>query len=685
MKSKIFAVLLSTTLLSNLTVSSVYAGSHTSDKVIGQTTALIPEAGLATSELKDGESANTNFPFASFKALATVGEVDAKSGLALTGYPDGNAAFLKDNNTIRLIYQSESYATMGSAPNPETCPWEMLNGVTFTGSHIHTIDYDRTDFAEFMNNSKAAASMVKGSGKLFNKIYNGFGELVSAPSHDPAQLAGKWGNQTRPDGTLVQFKPDFRLSKANYFFQSFCGAWYEQANKYGEGLGFADDVWLTAEEWEIGSMFPAGKYDSAATLGLASVVVDIKNETAYTVPALGQTGYEKLMPINSGHKDYVVIVAAGYNHGQEPAPNRIYVGIKNRAADGSTIDYAKVNERDAFLARNGLLYGKIYGLALTPETFAKLGLEVKLNAKMVDDYMKDIKAPNRFDGRFYPTSYQWGGFDKPVAVQDTEMMLWEKEEEQPKGYAFFNGDTKTEHPAADPSGRARYFQNMTDEGGLLAFDLGNLQQALASANGELPSYLDVSVKRSVAAVDGALTLKLGGEGKTKDGDASIHMEKNVAKMVAPDGLYWAKTADGDYLIVDEDSGNDFGERKYVLTVDEEMNVVDAHLLALAGGKHSSRYQSGVSALGGAFTKAGSTEFSGSWPVTALIAKKSDGSFYSMDELNGTARQAIRGKIGTAGQTYIGVVQARPESSGAVAKNGSDAGGQIFMFTMNPSK
>lgn len=60
-----------------------------------------------------------------------------------------------------------------------------------------------------------------------------------------------------------------------------------------------------------------------------------------------------------------------------------------------------------------------------------------------------------------------------------------------------------------------------------------------------------------------------------------------------------------------------------------MNVSSGHLLAIAGGKHSARYQAGVSALGGAFTKAGTTEFSSSWPVTSLIATKDDGSFYTM--------------------------------------------------------
>lgn len=666
------ATLLTTTAL------SAFADSHGAE-TIGQTTALIAEAGLATGELKDGASANTNFPFASFKALATVGEVDAETGKALTGYPDGQAAWLADNDTVRVAYQSESYATMGSAPKPETYPWVMANGVSFTGSHIHTIDFDRAAFAGFMGNDDAAATMVKGSGHLFDTVYNAFGEVVAKPTFDPSDLAGKWGNQTRPDGTLIPFAADFRLSEADYFFQSFCGAWYEQANKYGDGMGFADDIWLAAEEWAIGRMFPAGGADANATMGLAAIAVDIANGTAYTVPALGQTGYEKMMPINSGHKDYVVVVTSGYNHDQEPSPLKVYVGMKDRLPDGSMIDYATANERDSFLARNGLLFGKLYGMAVSTETAASLVAEPNPAAKMIEEYISNRDAPATFAANFVPTSYQWGGWDKPVAVQDTEMMLWEAEEEQPEGHIYFNGDSKVEHVAADPSGAPRYFANMTQNGGLLSIDFGAFE-----FDGEgLPGLLPANVTRTVGAWDGALTLEIGDEGKVKDGDASIHAEAGVAKMVAPDGLYWAKTADGDYLIVDEDSGNDFGERKYVLSLDGDLNVSAGHLLALAGGKYSARYEAGVSALGGAFTKPGTAEFSGSWPVTALIAQKDDGSFYSMEELAGTGRQDIRGTIPTAEQTYIGVVQARPESSGAVEANGSDAGGQIFMFTMNP--
>ena len=163
MKNFIFTALLSTTILSSSLTFTAIASGHGSQKVIGQTHALIAEAGLpiisdansSNNNLKDGESANTNFPFANFKAIATVGEIDAISGLALTGYPDGQAAWLSDDDTVRVVYQSESYATMGKAPKPETYPWQMVNGVTFTGSHIHTIDYDRTKFADFMNNNNS--------------------------------------------------------------------------------------------------------------------------------------------------------------------------------------------------------------------------------------------------------------------------------------------------------------------------------------------------------------------------------------------------------------------------------------------------------------------------------------------------------------------------------------------------
>lgn len=57
----------------------------------------------------------------------------------------------------------------------------------------------------------------------------------------------------------------------------------------------------------------------------------------------------------------------------------------------------------------------------------------------------------------------------------------------------------------------------------------------------------------------------------------------------------------------------------------------------------------------------------------------------MDELQGTARRDIRAKTPIAEQTFIGMAQAVGESSGQVETSESDAGGQLFMVTMNPKK
>jgi hypothetical protein len=686
-------------------------------KTIGEVTALIPEASTANdpNELMDGKSGDIDFPYASFKAIATVGEVDPKTKKALTGWPDGNGAWLKDNDTVRVAYQSESYATMSN----ETYGWEMESGVTFTGSHIHTIDYDRTKFADFLNNESAASEMLVGSGHLFDRVFNVFGEEVTAKTNDKTDLAGKWGNQTNPDGTLVEFKPSMQLSEGDFFFHSFCGSFYEVKEKYGADIGFADDVWLTGEEWNIGSsMFddpdgsgPLRGFDVAnGTMGLASMVVDVKNEIAYTAPALGQAGYEKLVPINPGHKDYVVVVAAGYNHDINPAPLKIYIGHKGLDADGNTVDQdsSAVSERDKFLARNGLLYGQLYGMAANSSTYSELGItNVNADSKMLDSYLQNASAPDTFSARFYPTMYRWDGFDSPEAVKDTEVFRWAKDgdvvagtaetNEQPAGHIFFNSDTKVEHASVDPdTSRFRYIQNHTASGAVLGIEFTNIVNELTSNdadNNKLPDYLSADVTRIIAAVNGSLTLDVGDKGvghadpngNPNEATAEQHIETKTQKMVAPDGLTWVKSSDADVLIVDEDSGNDYGERKYALVINPDTLAVEpdgiGYFLAQAGGTKNPRAAAGVSTYGGTYEAPRGSEFSGSFDVTALVARKADGSFYSQEELAGNGHQVIEQSRPLADHVFIGVVQQGGESAGAVEATKADYGGQIVMFNM----
>jgi Ca2+-binding RTX toxin-like protein len=689
----------------------------TTIKNIGEVVALVAEASTANepSELLDGKSGDTAFPYAKFKALATVGEVDPLTKMALTGWPDGNAAWLKDDATIRLVYQSESYATNSN----ETYGWLMESGVKFTGSHIHYIDYDRAKFASFLDNEAAASTMFKASGHLFDRVYNVFGKEVTKKTTDKLDLAGKWGNQTNPDGTIVEFLPAKQLTQGDFFFHSFCGAWYEPANKYGAGIGFKDDIWLMGEEWNIGdSMFadpdgagPLKGFNVANdTMGLASMVVDIKNEVAYTAPALGQHGYEKLMPMNSGHKDYVVIVASGYNHDINPAPLKVYVGRKGLDAAGNQINFdnPSLNERDRFLGANGLLYGQLYGMAANAATYAQLGItNVNADDKMLDAYLKNAAAPDDFSVRFYATDYRWNGFDTPEAVKDTEVFRWAQDgdsvggvteaNKQPAGYTFFNSDTKVEHPGADPDGsKFRFIQNHTATGAILGVEFTSMVADLTRDldGNKLPDYLSADFTRILPAVNGSLTLDVGGKGvghfdakgNPNGATAEKHIEGNTNKAVSPDGLLWVKSSDADVLIIDEDSGNDYGERKFALVLNEDTLAIEpdrtGYFLAQAGGNKNPRALAGVSTYGGTFETKSGSEFSGSWNVTALVATKADGSFYTQEELEGNGVQIVEQSRPLSEHVFIGAVQHGGESGGALKATKADYGGQLFMFSID---
>jgi hypothetical protein len=440
-------------------------------------------------------------------------------------------------------------------------------------------------------------------------------------------------------------------------------------------------------------------------MGLASMVVDVANETAYTVPVLGQGGYEKILPINSGSEDYVVMVLAGYNLEVEPAPLKIYIGKKGVDASGNALS-ENASDRDSFLGRNGLLYGQVYGMAATDETFGNLGIEeVDADIKMLDAYAVDADAPDTFNVRYYATSYQWDGFDTPEAAADTEVFKWEQDgdegeaNEQPDGFTYFNGDSKVEHPAVDPDPtKHRYVQNLTVPSAQLGIEFTDIVNELANndldGNG-LPDYLSAEVTRILAGVDGELTLETNGKGLGHQSDDlnpdgtlthATHLEAGEARMNQPDGLQWIKTADGDYLIVDEDSGNDAGERKFILPIDAEtLQLTEegkGYFLAAAGGSDNPRGLAEVAAIPGTFRNAGSSEFSGTWNVTHLVAKKEDGSFYTQEEIAGMGAEEISQQYTLAEQTLLGVVQHSGESLGIVADRNADQGGQIFLFNVD---
>lgn len=169
---------------------------------VGSNTALLPEASDAAAVgaiVQDGMSGDTDFPFMDMKVLLSAGERSVcpeSYGYKLTGVPDGMGAYLIDDDTVRVVYQSESYGPLRyeSFPAP-------MNGGSFTmgGSRVQYVDYDRRMMADFLSNDHAAAEMVVGVGTMIEHAINLKGERIGPRSAEgPTTVGAHYGNT---DGT----------------------------------------------------------------------------------------------------------------------------------------------------------------------------------------------------------------------------------------------------------------------------------------------------------------------------------------------------------------------------------------------------------------------------------------------------------------------------------------------------
>lgn len=216
---------------------------------IGSTTALLPEANDASvtnATIKDGMNGDVDFPHGNMKTLATVGErsvCDGSNGWKITGTPDGLGAYLPDDDTVRIIVQSEGYGPL----RIESFKYPVNGGnVTFGGSHIQFVDYNRMSLSTFMENDDAASTMVTGAGEMVEKVVNLKGEMVGPRNGESETKIGAHYSNTDANGTYVMNK---MVAEADWFFQSLCSAHLEQKHQFGDGIGFEDDVFLTNEEW----------------------------------------------------------------------------------------------------------------------------------------------------------------------------------------------------------------------------------------------------------------------------------------------------------------------------------------------------------------------------------------------------------------------------------------------------
>ena len=143
------------------------------------------------------------------------------------------------------------------------------------------------------------------------------------------------GNQTLPAGDIVKAisRAWTSIGTGAGPVNSPCSGNLWPANTYGPGRGFADALYLAAEEISGFGHF---------------WVLDLTTRTLHEVTDLGAGRWENAVPIDTGRADTIALAfSEDFKSGTNRlAPMRLYVGTKNPNGN--------------FLQRNGLVGGKIY-------------------------------------------------------------------------------------------------------------------------------------------------------------------------------------------------------------------------------------------------------------------------------------------------------------------------------------
>ena len=208
------------------------------------------------------------------QVLFTIGE--SVNGFTPTGIPDGIGAFRLDDNTIRVLVNSEIASTAGNA-------YKLANGLPLLGARINYFD---------VNN----AGVVVSSNVAYNKIVDRSGNEVT---------------------TAVQINglPATDANQATAGLQRFCAGNFSPANPFGAGKGNVDPLYLVGEESNTAN---GGK-------GGYVMALDVKNNVLYAAPDLGRFSVEQALVVDTGDTSKV---AYFIGDDSTPGPAWLYVGTK---------------------------------------------------------------------------------------------------------------------------------------------------------------------------------------------------------------------------------------------------------------------------------------------------------------------------------------------------------------------
>ena len=213
---------------------------------------------------------------------------------------------------------------------------------------------------------------------------------------------------------------------------------------------------------------------------------------------------------------------------------------------------------------------------------------------------------------------------------------------------------------------------------------------LTAANGELPSEFPASYFVYQGYKDVTAQIELGGKGMTANGKNAKFNHKGGTSNVQfrdVDGLEVISTKEGLRLIIQEDSGNQMGERAFVSSVLEHENdgkELTYYFIAHSGGSKNTR--NGVKLVGipaGTNTGGQAHEFSGIIDLSGLLASHNGRRDWVVSASDaGYKKRAAEATVSTNDKYLVFGLQAHNLDGGIIQAFGADRGGQWLLFQPN---
>ncbi|MEO6434822.1 MAG: hypothetical protein ABIP55_03550 [Tepidisphaeraceae bacterium] len=329
------------------------------------------------------------------------------------------------NDSVAALSGAESFSWSGRAS------WDGAGAFQLNGSTLRVFVNHETTPAAITHFDLNRANLAALAAQPNGTTWAGGGQVVSGIGNGFTSISG--------DANLARF----------------CSANVWEADTFGPGRGFADRMFLTAEEVSGGQFY----------------ALDPATQILHQAPDLGAGVWESATPIDSGRTDTVALLLnedAGAS-ATGTAPLRLYVGLKNAGGN--------------FLQRNGLSGGTVYywdpdGTANTDGTIDGPLFDTDANAatdasgnSVTGTWVASSAAAARFsklEDTHVNTQSANPGFGREAVVANQDEGLYHVDLQ---GLSFIAGDLAANQQSAvklllqaafdqDPNGNIRGFDNL---------------------------------------------------------------------------------------------------------------------------------------------------------------------------------------------------------------------------------